>query len=89
MKTEYTIQTRMFPVTIKDMRTGKIQEDTIVLDKAQLQAVGEIGMGSDELICRTYNRQGYKVLDIGTPEKRTITIDLAELYRLHSREASA
>ena len=87
MKTEYTIRTRTFPVTIKDMRTGEIKEDSIVLDKAQLQGVAEIGMDSNELIHRTYNRQGYKVLDIGTPEKRTITIDLAELYRLHSREA--
>lgn len=87
MKTEYTIKTRMFLVTIKDMRTGEIKEDSIVLDKAQLQAVAEIGMDCNELIYRTYNRQGYKVLDIGTPEKRTITIDLAELYRLHSREA--
>lgn len=89
METVFTIQVRKFPVTIKDVRTGNTTEDVIVLDKAQLQAVAEIGMDSYELINRTYNRQGFKVLDIEVPEKRTISIDLAELYRLHSREAGA
>lgn len=83
MDTVYTIQVRKFPVTIKDMRTGNTTEDAIFLDKARLQAAAEIGMDSRELINRAYNRQGFKVLDIGTPEKRTISIDLAELYRLH------
>lgn len=83
METVYTIQVRRFPVTIKDMRTGNTTEDAIFLDKARLQAVAEIGMDSRELINRAYNRQGFKVLDIGAPEKRTISIDLAELYRLH------
>ena len=83
IETVFTIQVRKFPVTIKDMRTGGTTEDAIILDKARLQAAAEIGVDSRELINRTYGRQGFKVLDIGAPDRRTISIDLAELYRLH------
>lgn len=86
MKTDYTIQLRVFPVTIRDNRTGQITEDKIFLDKEHLQAAELVGQSSKELICRLYNRNGFKVLDIGTAERRTVTVNLAELYRLHGRE---
>lgn len=70
-----TIQTRTFPVTLKDNRSGETIEGTITLDKARLQAAALVGMDSKELIYRIYNREGYKVLEIGTPTKREITID--------------
>lgn len=39
------------------------------------------GEKSVELIYRLFNRQGYKVLDIGKPVKKEIVVDLTELYR--------
>lgn len=85
MKTNYAIQTRAFPVQIKDLRTGEELTDMIVLDLATLQVAQDQGESSKELIYRAYNRQGFKVLDIGKAIKRTITIDLTELYKLHER----
>ena len=84
MKTELTIQARCFPVTIQDRRTEEKRDDTIVLDKQQLQAAQIVGQSSKELICRQYERQGCTVLDIGKPERREITLNLEELYRMHS-----
>lgn len=70
-----TIQIRTFPVTLKDNRTGETIEGTITLDKPRLQAAALVGMDSKELIQRIYNREGYKVLSIGTPTKQEITVD--------------
>ena len=39
-----------------------------------------VGLCDDEFICRTYNRQGYRVLEIDRPEKVMLTADLHELY---------
>lgn len=83
MKTSITIEARRFPVTIRDERTGKIIQAYTVLDKRQLQAAELVGQSSKELICRQYTPQGYKVLEIGTAERRTITVDLNELWKLH------
>ena len=83
MKTNFTIQTRAFPVQIKDLRTGEEKADLIVLDLATLQMTQEMGESSKELIYRTYNRQGFKVLEIGKAIKRTIVLDLKELYKAH------
>lgn len=83
MKTNLTIQTRAFAVQIKDLRTGEEKADLIVLDLEALHMAQQMGESSHELIHRTYNRQGYKVLDIGKAIKRTITLDLKELYKAH------
>lgn len=83
MKTEFTIQARCFPVQIKDLRTGEEQPDMIVLDKQQLKVAETLGLTPDDLIYRRYNEQGYKVLEIGKARKRTITVDLKELYKAH------
>lgn len=83
MKTNYTIQTRAFAVQIKDLRTGEEKADMIVLDLETLHMAQQMGESSHELIHRAYNRQGYKVLDIGKAIKRTISLDLKELYKAH------
>lgn len=85
MKTEFTINVRCFPVIIRDERTGQKLEDAIVFDKDRLRAAEAAGIGARELIQRTYNRQGYRVLEIGEAQKRVISMDLLELYKLHSR----
>ena len=84
MKTTLTIQARAFPVKIHDRNTGAERDDTIVLDKQQLQAAQLVGQSSKELVGRLFERQGYEVLEIGKATKREITLNLEELYRLHS-----
>ncbi len=83
MKTCMEIQARAFHVTIKDERTGKTTEDVIVLDKPRLQAAQLVGQSFKELIYRLYNREGYKVLEIGYAEKKTIVLDLEQLWGAH------
>lgn len=80
MKTEIKIPVRAYSVKIKDERTGEQKNDVIVIEKARLQAAAMVGLCDDEFICRTYNRQGYRVLEIDRPEKVMLTADLHELY---------
>ena len=80
MKTEVKIQVRAYTVTIRDERSGEAKADTIVLDKARLQAAQLVGMNDEDLIYRTYNRQGYRVLNIvKPPRKMELTVDLEKL----------
>lgn len=85
MKTDFTIKTRCFPVTIRDNRTGEVSQDHIVLDKDSLRACQLVGQSSTDLIQRIYNRQGFRVLEIGTPEHRSIGLNLEEIWKLHSK----
>ena len=85
MKIEIKIQVRAYPVELKDHRTGETSTDIIVLSKEMLQAAGMIGMTNEDLIYRTYNRKGYKVLEIGTVQRREITVDLEDLYNKQAR----
>lgn len=85
MNTYCTIEARRFPVTIRDERSGAVSEDHIVLDKVQLQACQMVGQSSKELIQRIYNRRGFRVLEIGKPERRSIDLNLEELWRLHDK----
>lgn len=79
MKTTILLTLRAFPVTVRDERTNETARDTIVLTKEQLRAADLVGQSSKELIYRRYNRQGFKVLEIGKPEKRDVILDLAAL----------
>ena len=80
MKTTMKITLRAFPVKIQDTRTGEIKEDRIVLTKEQLHAADLVGQSSKELITRLYNREGYKVLEIGKAEKQSGELDLEAAY---------
>lgn len=71
-----TIPVRAFPVVIADTRNGLESADTIVLTRRQLQAAQLVGQSSTELIHRIYNRQGFRVLEIGKPIKHNILMDL-------------
>lgn len=79
MNTSIAIEVRRFPVDIRDERTGVVSRDYIVLDKPMLQAAQMVGQSSKEIIWRFYNRQGFRVLEIGKPEKRSISVSLNEL----------
>lgn len=72
---------RRFAVTIQARDTGEASENFIVLDKSQLQAAGQIGQSSKELITRAYAEKGYDVVSIGKADKLAVSIDLEELWR--------
>ena len=82
MTTTFGLVLRVFPVKIMDTRTGEESTDTIVLDKTRLQAAQLIGQSSKELIERLYNREGFKVLSIGKPERQTLTLKLNNVLQL-------
>lgn len=80
-----TIEARRFPVTVRTYDAGTVTHDFIVLTKDQLRAAGLIGKSSKEIIAWAYSGIG-EVLDIGKPERRSIRMDMDELWKLHSRE---
>ncbi len=80
MKSTIDLNLRAFPVELADTRTGRRFYETYVLDKTTLQAAGTVGLDSTELINRHFNRLGYRVLEIGTPIRKTVTLDLGELF---------
>ena len=82
MKTTYDLTIRAFPVKIEDERTGEVLNDVIVLDKQRLQAANLVDQSSKEIIQRIYHRQGFKVLDIGKPEKKSISLQLDQLFNM-------
>lgn len=79
MKTTTELTLRRFHVVVEDTRTGEGFNDTITFDRRTLNAAGLVGQSSAELIYRHYNRQGFKVLDIGKTDKLNVTLDLSEL----------
>ena len=88
MKSIINVQVRVFPVMIRDERTGAKTEDEIVLTKDQLRAAGEIGIDYKGLIYNIYNRKGYRVLNICPPTKKGLQVDLQELCRRQDVEES-
>lgn len=82
MKTTMTLQLRRFTVRIRDERTGEESIDTIVFDKRKLQQAQEIGISSEDLIYKEYNRRGYFVLEAGgsKAEKQIVELDLEALF---------
>ena len=84
MKNEITFHVRAFPVTVYDKRSDITEEIIVPITKQQLQAAQIVGQSSKELIIRMCERQGYKVLEIGKPDKLPITIDLTDLVRQYA-----
>ena len=80
MKNIVTIEARCFHVVIKNTGSGEVANDSIVLSKQQLRAAQIVGQSSKELIHRLYQRQGFKVLDIGRTEKKTLIVALDVLW---------
>lgn len=81
MKSELRKTIRAYPVKIRDNRTGEKADDTVILTREQLQAGGLLGLGDKDIIARMYGRIGFYVLEIGTPVKRTVCLDLERAYR--------
>lgn len=81
MKNTITLTLRSFPVLAHDHRTGREENITVPVTREQLRAAGVVGQSSTELIERLCDRQGYSVIEIGQPTKRSITLDLGELVK--------
>lgn len=79
MKNEITINVRVFPVLAHDHRTGKEEAVTVPVTKEMLQAASLVGQSSNELVERMLDRRGYTAIEIGKPDKVTLTVDLEEL----------
>lgn len=68
-----------FPVTVQGGETG-CTVIPVILTKEQLRAAGIVEQSSKELIHRICNREDYTVLDIGKPERKTLEVNLNELW---------
>lgn len=79
MTNQINLTLRQFPVVAHDHRTGKEEAITVTVTRDQLRATGVVGQSSKELIERLCERQGYTVIEIGTPDKVTVTVDLDKL----------
>lgn len=82
MENIITIEARCFPVLSKNLHTDQAVADVIVLSKQQLQAAQYVGQSSKELIFRIYRRKGFEVVSIGKPQKKTISVDLLDLWEV-------
>jgi hypothetical protein len=80
MKSVIMMEVRRFPVLVVKQDNQEPYARHIVLTKNQLQAAQTVGQSSKELIQRICKKQGYKVLEIGKPEKRSIALDLDFLW---------
>lgn len=80
MKNVITVEARRFPLLVVKQDNQEVYARHIVVTKEQLQATQLVGQSSKELIYRLCARQGYTVLEIGKPEKRSIRIDLAAVW---------
>ena len=83
MNMEIKIPVRAYQVTVKDTRTGEVMQDEIVLEKSRIQAGALFDLGDEDIICRIYNRKGYRVMSIGKPHKVELAVDLNQIYAAH------
>lgn len=79
VKTSINIEARRFRVTVANSNNESMCK-YIVLSKEQLRSAQVVGQSSKELIYRICERSGYHVIDIDKPERKTLTVDLAELW---------
>lgn len=86
MKNEITLHLRQFPVLAHDHHPGREENITGTVAKQQLQAVQIVGQSAAELIERLCDRQGYTVIEIGKPVKRTGAVDLDKLLERYDQE---
>lgn len=80
MRNSITVEARRFPLLVMKRDNHEVYARHIVLTKEQLQAAQLVGQSSIELINRFCYRQGYEVLEIGKPEKKSIRLDLAAVW---------
>lgn len=69
-----------FYVRVWDPEKEENREEPITLTKDQLRAAGLIGLSSKEIITRMCERWGFKALEIGKAERRTVAFNLNALW---------
>lgn len=89
MKNRISLVLRQFPVTARDHRDGQEKRITVTVTKDQLRAAGVVGQSSKELVERLCERQGYTVVEIGSPGKLTVIVDLDKLVEEHEERQKA
>ena len=80
LKNVITVEVRRFPLMVIKQSNQEPYHKHITITKEQLRAAQVVGQSSKELINRLCERQGYKVIEIGKAEKKTISIDLDALW---------
>lgn len=81
MNTTKTVKLLPYTVTLKDGRTGEVTTETIVLDLDAVRLCQGYGMDGQAIIHRMYNTRGYRVLDVQGHRKKSVALDLLELYQ--------
>ncbi len=84
MKNVITMEVRRFPLLVVKKDNHEPYARHIVLTKEQLRAAQVVGQSSKELIHRICDRQGYKVLEIGKADKKTVFVDLDALWEVEA-----
>lgn len=80
MKNVVTMEVRKFPLLLVKNDNQEAYSRHIVLTKEQLRAAQIVGESSKEVIIRLCTKQGYKVVNIGKPERKTLSLDLDALW---------
>lgn len=86
MKNEITIKVRRFLVQAYNHNAGREENITVTVTREQLRAAKLVGLSTNELIERLCDRQGYSVIEIGKPVKRTVAVDLDKLLERYDLE---
>lgn len=89
MRNIVEIHVRVFPVLAHNHRTGKAEAITVPVTKEQLRASQLVGQSSKELIGRLCGRQGYTAIEIGQPDKLSMSINLEELVKQYQEHQDA
>lgn len=83
----YEMHMLRFYVRVWDPRTETNTDTPVTLTKDQLRAAGLVGLSSKEVIACICERRGFKVLEIGKAARRTVSIDLDELWSWEPQSA--
>lgn len=80
MLNKIELHLREYPVTLRDERTGEVFKMGVIIEKGTLEAAGRVGLSDRDLIHQHCNKRGFWVLEIFKPKKKTVTINLADVY---------
>lgn len=81
MTTTTNVTLLAFDVELMDGRTGERSTDTVVLDFDTVRRCECCGIDGPAIVHRLYNFRGYRVLNLKGHRKKTVSVDLLELYR--------
>lgn len=85
MKNIIELTTWTFPVLAYDSRKDIGEEDaiTVTTTDQMIQAAQLVGLSGEELVDMLCERQGVTAIEVGTPDKTVLTLDLDKLLEEH------